>query len=97
VSRVQTFLVLVLYDWDENWREDLLIMDEQQVMYELGRDGMPSYPVRRERHLFFPLLQPLTREQLAWLEEHKTRGLFASFHVRDEVTPDIPGQGENEA
>jgi hypothetical protein len=86
MSTVKTYLALVLNDWDENWREELLIFDEQQTIYELEQAGMPSFPVRRERHLFFTLMQPLTDVQLKWLEEKKASGLFASFYVKDEIS-----------
>lgn len=79
-------LAIVLNDWYENWREEFLIFDEEQTIFELQQAGMPSFPVRRERRLFFTLMQPLTPVQRKWLEEKKTDGLFADFYVKDETS-----------
>lgn len=90
MSTVKTFLVLIFSDWAENWREELLIMDEEQALFELERAGMNAYPERRERHLLFELKEPLTRKQLDWLEGRKRAGLFLNFMVQDEITPVLP-------
>ena len=79
------FLVLILNDWNENWREEFLIMDEEQTIFELQQAGIPSFPAKRERHLFFRLLEPLTESQTRWLEERKG-GLFADYYVGKEMS-----------
>lgn len=81
-------LTLILTDWLETWRQELLLMDEQQVLYELGQAGINNYPVRRERHLFFELPGPLTLEQQAWLERSKQAGLFLDYQVSKDLTPE---------
>ena len=93
MSTVKTFLVLTFSDWLETWREELLIMDEEQAIFELGRAGMNAYPERRERHLFFELKAPLTDEQRVWLEDRKRVGLFLDYSVREEIPTSPPGEG----
>src|SRR5579884_2572334 len=79
----QRMLTLIFTDWNPNWREEFLIFDEQQALFELEEAGLPHYPVRRERHLSFKLEHPLTKEERAWLEESKKRGLFLDYFTGD--------------
>jgi hypothetical protein len=69
INTPKLFLVLVFSDWNPNWREENLLMDEQSGIYEVVASGIASFPYKRERHLFFKLSKPLTASQIATLEE----------------------------
>lgn len=85
-SNTKLFLVLVFTDWDPNWREECLLMDEESGVMEVASAAIASFPYRRERHLFFELREPLSARQRAVLEEQKGAGMFKSYFVCQEIT-----------
>jgi len=85
LKTAKSTLTLVFTDWNPKWREEFLIFDEQQALFELEQAGLPHYPVDRERHLSFKLEHPLTDEEQAWLQKSKENGLFWDYFT------DTPG------
>jgi len=57
---------------------------EHQAAFEIAQLGIAPQMKRRERHLVFELIRPLTREQATWLDEHAGK-LFDSYHIKDEL------------
>ena len=91
MSRIMTWLVLVFDDHpDKGWFIDPLF-DESHAVYEVQKLRISSSSGVRQRHLRFPLEQPLVREQLDTLENLKKDGLFWNFYIIDEITPDVLG------
>ncbi len=91
MSKITTWFVLVFNDHpDKGWFTEPLL-DEQQAVYEVRNLHISSSVGVRQRHLRFPLEQPLVREQLDILENLKNAGLFWNFYIIDEITPDIFG------
>lgn len=86
MSTVQTFLFLI-FTYNQEWTEAVPLgtfFEEQSVM-ELEDSGLPHVPERREVHLGFPLLAPLSKSQLdklAWMKEQE---IIAGFYVKDEI------------
>jgi hypothetical protein len=64
----------------ERWHTDL----EQQVAFEVARLGIAPQVKRRESHLVFELLRPLTRAQASWLDEHAGT-LFDRYSFKEEL------------
>jgi len=88
MTTTKLFLVLVFTDWNPNWRDEFLLMDEESGVFDVAGAGIAPFPYKRERHLFFELKQPLSAEQIALLEEDKGTGMFKEFFVCQEVTAD---------
>jgi hypothetical protein len=88
MNTTKIFLVLVFSDWNPDWREEFLLMDEEQGVNTIAEAGIASFPYKRERWLFFELTQPLLAKQIAALEEEKQLGVYKEFFVCQETTGD---------
>ena len=56
---------------------------EHQTALEVAHLGIASQVQRRERHLVFQVIRPLTRAQSTWLDE-QTGKLFDRYYFKDE-------------
>jgi hypothetical protein len=57
---------------------------ERQIIHEVEQQGLAPQILRREHHLVFSLSQPLTREQMRWLDGSRGK-LFYRYFVKDET------------
>lgn len=87
MSSVQTFFTLI-FTYNQEWTEAVPLgtFFEEQAAFELENAGLPHVPERREVHLGFPLLAPLSKKQLDLLAWMKEQGLITGFYVKDEIT-----------
>lgn len=66
---------------------------EQDACRFLDEVGMQYPPDRKEIHLVFDVVLPLSPkvlERLAWM---KDIGIISSFYVKDEITSDVTFEG----
>jgi hypothetical protein len=85
------YLILVFADQhaDRDGRSiDLQDDLEHQAALEVAQLGIAARVKGKERHLVFELSCPLTREQVAWLDEHAGK-LFNSYYIKDELEVEL--------